>query len=366
MRRRTFLAMSLIPSFRTQLEAAMRGNNFSGAAEVLERATDSGRVHAAALYARNSEQELVQAFGSSRSAEDMFLIASISKPMSVAALMTLYDRGEFQLDDRVEKFIPEFQGDGRDRITIRQLLTHVSGLPDQLPENEQLRQAHAGLPEFTEGAISTPLRFEPGTDYGYSSMGILLASEIAHRISGAPFAQLMKQKVFEPLGMRHSELGLGDVKLGDTMRCQVESAAPESGAGSLTAKDWDWNSVYWRNLGSPWGGVHASASDVARFLSAFLDSRSSFLQPETSRMMVRNHNADGLTPRGLGFALGTKAFSPDCSENTFGHGGSTGTIAWADPESDTICVVLTTLPTGAAAEHPRLEASQRVAAAARP
>jgi CubicO group peptidase (beta-lactamase class C family) len=79
--------------------------------------------------------------------------------------------------------------------------------------------------------------------------------------------------------------------------------------------------------------------------------------------MVRNHNSDGLPPRCLGFAVGARAGSPACSEATFGHGGSTGTLAWADPRTETICVVLTTLPARAGPPHPRALASDRVAEA---
>jgi CubicO group peptidase (beta-lactamase class C family) len=81
--------------------------------------------------------------------------------------------------------------------------------------------------------------------------------------------------------------------------------------------------------------------------------------------MTRNHNPAGFTPRGLGFAVGEGAGSPGCSARTFGHGGSTGTLCWADPASATICVVLTSLPGLAAKPHPRELAAEAVAAAAR-
>jgi CubicO group peptidase (beta-lactamase class C family) len=79
--------------------------------------------------------------------------------------------------------------------------------------------------------------------------------------------------------------------------------------------------------------------------------------------MVRNHNPDGLRPRGLGFAIGAQAGSPRCSRSTFGHSGSSGTLAWADPQTQTICVVLTTLPARAGQPHPRALVSDRVAEA---
>src|SRR5207237_3839639 len=107
------------------------------------------------------------------------------------------------------------------------------------------------------------------------------------------------------------------------------------------------------------------APDVATFLGEFLMARGKALKPETARLMVKNHNPEGLTPRGLGFAVGKGAGSPGCSERTFGHTGSTGTLCWADPASETICVVLTSLPRRGAKRHPREVAAERVAAAAR-
>ena len=158
--------------------SALTSDNFEAAAKILDDATNRGVVRAASLLVRQGKTQFSQSFGACKSEDGIFLIASISKPMSVAALMTLYARNEFDLDDRVETFIPQFRGDGREAITMRQLFTHLSGLPDQLPENARLRAQHAPLAEFVSRAIKTPLLFEPGTKYSYSSMGILLASEV--------------------------------------------------------------------------------------------------------------------------------------------------------------------------------------------
>jgi CubicO group peptidase (beta-lactamase class C family) len=364
MKRRTFVHLGLGTAWgATVIAAAEQGGKLDVAADVLSRAVADRQVDAAVLYVRHRGGEFVRSFGAARSPDAPFLLGSISKPMSAAALMTLHDRGRFRLDDLVRRFLPEFTGGARDRVTIRQLLTHVSGLPDQLPENAALRRRHAPLSEFVTGAVRTPLLFEPGSRYEYSSMALLLAAEIARRISGAEFAALIEEAVFRPLGMTHSALGLGRFPLEATMRCQAEDAAPESGAGDPMAREWDWNSPYWRRLGAPWGGVHASAPDVARFLAEFLRREGKAVRPETARLMVRNHNPDGLPPRGLGFAVGARAGSPGCSEATFGHSGSTGTLAWADPRTETICVVLTTLPGRAGHPHPRSIVSDRVAEA---
>ena len=231
MQRRTFLQSGLAASLGTSLLATVRQDKLDAAAELLAKAAAAGQVQAAALHVRRGTNIFARSFGASRSADDMFLLASISKPMSVAALMTLCDQGKFRLDDAVRKFIPEFSGEARDKITVRQLLTHVSGLPDQLPENQSLRKRHATLSQFVERAIRTPLLFEPGSRYRYSSMGILLASEVAHRISGTGFLRFIDEVVFRPLEMERSALGLGRFKLEEMMRCQVAESAPESGSG---------------------------------------------------------------------------------------------------------------------------------------
>lgn len=361
MRRRLFLQTGLVATLGTPLLAALDDKGFEGAAQILQRATESGQVHAAVLHVQRKDTHASRHFGQSQSKDAMFLLGSISKPICVTALMTLYDQGEFQLTDRARRYLPEFTGSGRDDITILQLLTHVSGLPDQLPNNNALRAAHAPQSEFVKQALRTPLLFAPGTRYQYSSMAILLATHIAERISGVPILELVDRTVLQPLGMKHSAAGKGHFQLEQLTPVQTERAAVESGAGDPGAKNWDWNSPYWRGLGATWGGVHASAPDVARFLHEFLSCQGQAVKPETARLMTRNHNPSGLTPRGLGFNVGKLAGSPGCSERTFGHTGSTGTLCWADPATETICVVLTSLPGRAVQPHPRELAAAKIA-----
>jgi CubicO group peptidase (beta-lactamase class C family) len=344
--------------------AALKRERVDGAVETLARAVSEGQVAAAVLHAAQRDSSFTRAFGKAVGDEAMFLLGSISKPISMTALMTLFDRGEFKLDDRVKKFLPKFTGDRRDEVTMQHLLTHVSGLPDQLSENNELRSRHATLAEFVEHAIRTPLEFAPGAKYQYSSMAILLAARVAERISEMDIRALVERAVFQPLKMRHSAQGLGRFKLENMVACQMEHAAPEAGGGDPKAKSWDWNSPWWRKFGAPWGGAHASAPDLARFLREFLNETGACLKPETARLMIRNHNPPGLTPRGLGWSVGPLAGSKGCSEKTFGHTGSTGTLAWADPATQTICVVLTSLPARALQPHPRELAANAIAAAA--
>lgn len=343
--------------------ADLREDGIDAACEVLAGAVAARQVSSAVLHVRQRDRSFSRVFGAAASDRAMFLLGSISKPIATTALMTLYDRGEFRLDDPLRKFIPQFAGDGRDDVTLRHLLTHVSGLPDQLPENDALRRRHAPLAEFVEHALRTPLHFRPGSRYRYSSMAILLASRVAELISGIEIRELVEQTVLKPLRMNDSVQGLGKFAAKDMVSVQTEFAAVEAGGGDPDANAWDWNSQYWRSLGAPWGGTHASAADVGTFLAEFLHQHGRAVKPETARLMVQNHNPPGIEPRGLGFHVGAGAGSPGCSDRTFGHTGSTGTVAWADPASETICVVLTSLPARAVSPHPRDTAAAKISAA---
>lgn len=365
MNRRTLLGGGLALVWTTRLWGQARAGRFDEAAQILDDFTRDGTVTSAVLEVISPRGRLSRAFGRVRTADAMFLLGSISKPIAVMALLSLLDEEKLALDDRVRKYLPKFKGEGRDDITIRHLLTHVSGLPDQVKENARLRKSHAPLHEFIDHAQSEPLAFAPGTKYSYSSMGILLASHIAERISGESIHRLVERRVFGPLEMKHSAQGLGAFKLDDMVPVQIEHAAPEAGGGAPTAREWDWNSPYWRKLGAPWGGTHASAPDIGRLLEELLHEQGKVLRPATARDMVRNHNErEGLAPRGLGWNVGAAAGSAGCSRDTFGHTGSTGTICWCDRQTKTICVVLTSLPGRARTPHPRELAGARVAAAA--
>jgi CubicO group peptidase (beta-lactamase class C family) len=341
--------------------AALKREGMEKAVEVLGRAAREGLVAAAVLHVVQREASFTRAFGKARD-DAMFLLGSISKPICATALMTLFDRGEFKLDDPLQKFIPDFKGERREEVTMRHLLAHTSGLPDQLADNSELRRKHAPLGEFVAHALRTPLQFAPGSRYQYSSMAVLLATHVAEIISGTDILTLVERAVFQPLKMERSAQGPGRFKLAEMTPMQIERAAPEAGGGDPNAKDWDWNSAYWRKLGAPWGGTHSSAPDVAKFLAEFLNGNGACVKPDTAKLMVRNQNPPGMTPRGLGLNVGAAAGSKGCSEKTFGHTGSTGTIAWADPVTQTICVVLTSLPAQAALPHPRDVAGDAIAA----
>jgi CubicO group peptidase (beta-lactamase class C family) len=365
MHRRTMLKATGAMMIASQLPAQAAGSwdraKLGQAASLMESWIADGRVQGAAIRVTQGARQFARNFGTAKGGEPVFLLASITKPMTAAAVMTLVDAGQLSLDDKAVKFFPAFTGEGRETITIRNLLTHTGGLPDMLADDESLREHHAPLAEYAEGALKAPLKFAAGSKYSYSSMGILLSAEIAQKITGKPIAEIVEERVLKPLGMRHTGYGLRGRPNATTVASQPAPAMSEAGKKSWPG--WNWNSEYWRNLGAPWGGALGSAADVTRFYREFLDSRGTILKPATEQMMIVNQSPAGVKPSGFGFDLPPSVGAPACGPRTFGHNGSTGTLSWADPETGTICVVLTTLYEAAVRPHPTHLVSDLVAQA---
>ena len=277
--------------------------------------------------------------------DSVFLLASITKPVTVWSLMQLVDEGEISIDDPVSHYLPEFSGGMRNRVLVRHLLSHTSGLPDMLPKNVELRRSHATLDEFVKGTIQTPLQFEPNTDFSYQSKGILLAATIVERVSGESLRDFQQRRIFSPLNMKSSSLGLGGRDVEDLVWCGTVSADKES----EDERSWGWNTRYWRDLGAPWGGMHSNGKDLAVLLQTAMNGGiydgHRTLSLASAQAMQRNQNTHLAAPWGLGWAMADSIVWNRCGElvsnKTFGHTGATGTVAWADPLRELICIVLT-------------------------
>ncbi len=322
------------------------------ASGLLDQALAAGQLSAASLVvARRGAIGLARGYGTLRpesgapavDAESVFLLASITKPVTAVALMRLVESGQVSLNDPVARYLPEYTGGQRHLIKVRHLLHHISGMPDMLPENTALRQANEPLEEFVRRALCTPLLFTPTTDFSYQSKGILLAAEIVQRQTSLPLRQFEQETIFAPLGMDRSALGLGPFEIADTVWCGTNPEETDE------QQSWGHNSPYWRNIGCPWGGMHSCGPDLAILMQTMLEGgqRNGYrlLSPATARTMVTDQNGSLGKPWGLGWALAGSSvwnyFGELVSPATFGHVGSTGTVAWADPQQQLICVVLT-------------------------
>ncbi len=328
------------------------GHILSQANDLLQAEINAGHITAAALLvARHGTIVTHQGFGHlwpqnkspQTQPDSIFLLASITKPVTACALMLLVERGHVSLNDPVSLYLPEFQGEDRQKVLVRHLLSHTSGLPDMLPENLELRRANVPLSTFVERACQTPLLYPPNTSFAYQSKGILLAAEIVERISKQRLRDFEETEIFKPLGMTNSALGMGNFALEETVWCGNSLAQSED------EKRFGANSLYWRDMGHPWGGMHSTTTDLAILLQTMLNkgiyNATRIFSSATVQTMTTNQNPFLNAPWGLGWGLANSLvwndFGEIVSPSTFGHTGATGTVAWADPTRDLICVILT-------------------------
>jgi CubicO group peptidase (beta-lactamase class C family) len=282
----------------------------------------------------------------------MFLLASISKPITYFGAMLLVERGELILSDLVTRYIPEFAAHHKEETRVHHLFTHTSGMPDMLPDNQELRRQHAPLERFIQGAIrdTVPL-FRPGTNLSYQSMGTLVVAELVQRISGMQIQDFLKQEIFQPLGLEST--GLGSRGFDRRRLVRVETPPYQQGC------DFSWNGLYWQEFGAPWGGMFSTPEDFAVICQLLLNGGQyegvRLLAPETVQIMTTNRLHDypqlpepirRTQPWGLGWRMNhlgdEDSWSDLLDRQVFGHTGATGTMAWMDRQRDGFCLLFTT------------------------
>ncbi len=330
--------------------------------ELVQRWVTEDRIPAAGWIVgrrgRTIDQRLI---GRQRPAKDapalakdaLFLIASITKPVTVAAVMMLVERGRLALDDRVADIVPAFAAHDKRDVQVRHLMTHTSGLPDMLPDNEKLRRTHSQLPAFIQETCRLKLLFPPGTRVSYQSMGTAMLAEIVHQIAGMTLADFLAKEVFGPLEMNDTSLGCPANRRERVAHVRVPK--------ELEKADWNWNSAYWLGFGAPWGGLVTTPSDFARYCQMMLNGgvlgKVRILSPASVRAMTSNQLAAmprvpeedrRCKPWGLGWRLNWPAHSANFGDllgpRTYGHWGSTGTLCWIDPDTESYFILFTTQP----------------------
>jgi CubicO group peptidase (beta-lactamase class C family) len=312
--------------------------------------------------------------------ETVFLVASVTKPVVAAAAMLLVERGLLALDQPAAEALPEFGEGGKGGVTIRHLMTHTSGLPDMLPENQALREQHAPLAEFVRRVCRLGLEFAPGTRIQYQSMGTATLGAIVERVDGRSLPRFLKEEFFAPLGMEASSLGLDASLAHRVARSDLSVPGTGSDLGGRDT-DWGWNSDYWHRFGAPWGGMFATPLVLCCFLQMFAAGgawgETQILSAAAVRAMTRCHT-DELpelpeTERrrqswGLGWRLNRghadAPFGDLLSPRAYGHAGATGTVVWNDPDTGLSAAIFCNRPL---AQSKRLlhECSSLIAAADR-
>ena len=270
--------------------------------------------------------------------DTIFDAASLTKVVACTpAVMLLVERGRVKLDAAVTNYVPEFVGAGRDEITVRQLLTHVSGLP---PDIETKSDWH-GQAEAIKKAGAMKLLSPPGRAFKYSDINFFLLGEIVQRVSGTPLEIFAQREIFQPLKMRDTGYLPPPEKLFRIAPTEVVSGVPYRGAvHDPTA----------RHMGGVAGhaGLFLTAKDLARYARMLLNLGEldgvRIFKPETVKLMTRVQTPPEMSAqRGLGWDIATSFSGPRGEKfplGSYGHTGWTGGSVWIDPASQTFVIFL--------------------------
>ena len=291
--------------------------------------------------------------------DDIFRIASMTKPIVSIGLMMLYEEGKFQLDDPVYKYIPEFKNltvkkrkktkPVKNHVKIIDLLRHSAGLNFKGPEDYR-KVIDMNLEEYTKDAVKTPLRFEPGTTWWYSS-STDICGYLIEVLSGQKLDVYLKNKIFDPLKMDDTFFNLPKSKIDRLTTLYVIGENKE-----LVSFDNKSNSPFKDKVillnGS--GGLLSTTEDYLKFSVMLLNNGSSngkqIIKKNTLDLMKEDHSL-GLKYKKLvfgkkkGFGLGFEVVKEDDtkfgSKGTFGWGGMFGTYFRVDPKEDMVYIYMT-------------------------
>jgi len=273
--------------------------------------------------------------------DTIFDIASLTKVVATTpALMKLVEEGKVRIDDPVTSYLPEFQG-GKSAITIRDLLTHYSGLPPDLALDPPWSGYETGVAKALRAKPANP----PGDKFIYSDVNFELLGEIVRRLSGQRLDEFARTQIWEPLGMRET---MFRPPLSLRPRIAPTEIDPASGQ-PLRGVVHDPTARFMGGVAGH-AGVFTTADDLARFAQMMLNGGAPIFSAKTVREFTSPASPAGQSAvRGLGWDIDSPYSSPrgGFPIGSYGHTGFTGTSLWIDPQSKTYVILL------ANAVHPK-------------
>ncbi|KIY22756.1 serine hydrolase domain-containing protein [Mesobacillus subterraneus] len=270
--------------------------------------------------------------------DTIFDLASISKVFTSTAAMILYEQGYFDLQDPVANYIPEFAQNGKEEVTISQLLTHTSGFVAWVPlyAQEETRE------DRLQYVFNYPLRIQPGEKYTYSDLNMITLGALVERLSGQRLDQFVAENITKPLGMK-------DTMYNPPSELKNRIAATEYQA--FPNRGLVWGEVHDENAWSLDGvaghaGIFSTATDLAKFAHVIVnDGRyggKQILQPETVKLLVENQIPEfSANSHGLGYEIDQGWYMDALFGNSIGHTGYTGTSMVINKQNNTIAILLT-------------------------
>lgn len=337
-----------LPGIGNEMNAAIADRQIAGAVTIVAAGDDI--IHLEATGYADLDR------GRPMTPDNIFWIASMTKPITGVAILLLQDEGKLSLDDEVVRYLPAFRNlrtpSGQPaKLTLRQLLTHTSGLGEAPPA---ALQAATTLADLIPAYLARPMNFEPGSRWKYCQSGLDTAARIVEIVSGQTFDRFLEARLFAPLGMKDTTFYLTDAQVPRlaTAYAKNKTTGRLEPAGIRIIGE---RSLGARNrppLGS--GGLFSTATDYVRFCQMLLNEGTfagrRYLKTETVRLLrtIQTAGIEGVFPPvkgyGWGIACGiihepqgvTAMFSP----GTFGHSGAYGTHAWIDPQRKAIFVLM--------------------------
>lgn len=335
------------PQISNLLEERIKAGDFPSAVYLV---ADKGQT----VFAEALGNAVVEPQKIAASRDTIYDLASLTKPLITGLLCARrIEAGELTLDSSVAHYLPEFDRADKQAITLRELLTHNSGLPAWRP----LYILANGERDRAAGAIaSIDLEHKPGTRVLYSDLGFIALGLLLERLTGKPLAELARNEILQHLKLKQTffnpemamQTGIAACETGNAYE---RSTCDETGAGSYNnwRENLIWGEVHDGNayfLGGAAGhaGLFSSAQETLLLANQFLAGRSQMLGPETCNL-VRTNMTEGLEEaRSIGWQLAaTKDSSAgaDLPPDSFGHTGFTGTSCWIDPNHERVFILLT-------------------------
>ena len=287
--------------------------------------------------------------------DTLFWIASMSKPMTATALMMLVDEGKVNVDDPVEKYLPEFKGQmyvaekdenhillkkPRHPILVRNILSHTSGLAHLSPMEKPAGPGNAtydvlSLADAVHGHAMSSLKFDPDSSFEYSNAGINTAGRIIEVVSKMPYEQFMAERLFKPLGMTDTTF----IPTGEQLQRLAKSymANPEkNGLKERPIHQLSYPLTNPRRAPMPAGGLFSTASDIMKFCQMILNNGVSggkrYISEAALKAMTSKQTGDANKQNyGFGWSM---------ADGTIGHGGAYKTDMTIDPKLGLITVFL--------------------------
>ena len=339
------LRSSSLKNIDAAVEAAIRAGKIPGAVILVAR---HGRIG----YLKAFGERSVRPVPETMTVDTIFDLASLTKVIATTpSIMLLVEKGSLRLREKVHRYLPNFKGGGKDEITIRQLLTHYSGLLPDFDLSKEWSGHAAALKELWNARTNS----EPGSEFQYSDINFIALGEVVRAVSGIPLDAFAREHIFVPLGMTDTcfrpprslfQRIAPTESRRNTLKYLKAGEANESLDEILRGEVHD--PTAWRMGGvAGHAGLFSTAMDLAIFAQMLLDdgaySGGRLLASRTVQAMTSPESPPNLPQiRGYGWDIDSDYSSPrgDLFKEGFGHTGFTGTSLWIHPPSDTFVIIL--------------------------